>query len=76
MKIKCFECHEVRHFRKNYPKRKDKKNKEKTSNVVNISSEWEIFYDAKSVLVVFIGSLGAWWILNLACTFYIFSNRN
>lgn len=25
-KIKCFECYEVEHFRKNYPKQKDKGN--------------------------------------------------
>ena len=58
MKIKCFECHKIKYFRKTYPKRKDMKNKEKTSIVVNISSEGENFYDAKIILVVFISSLG------------------
>ena len=50
--IKCFECHGIRHFRKNCSKQKDKGKKEETSGAANIASEKKKFYDVESILVV------------------------
>lgn len=43
--IKCIKCHEVCHFRNNYPKWKDKVKKEETYDAANVSSEEEIADD-------------------------------
>jgi hypothetical protein len=48
----------MEHFKKNCLKRKDKGEKEKTFNDVNIASEGKIFDDVEIVLVVFVSSLG------------------
>jgi hypothetical protein len=48
----------MEHFKKNCLKRKDKEEKEKTFNDVNIASEGKIFDDVEIVLVVFVSSLG------------------
>lgn len=45
-------------------------------NDANVANEGEIHVDVESVLVVSIGSSSDGWILNLACTFHIFPNRN
>jgi hypothetical protein len=48
---------EIRHFRKNCPKQKDKREKEKTFDVANIASEEKKIYDVEIILAVFVGSL-------------------
>lgn len=45
-------------------------------NYANVANEGEIHDDVESVLVVSIGSSSERWILDSACTFHIFPNRN
>jgi hypothetical protein len=48
-KIKCLECYGVRHFRKNYIKRKDKRKYMETFDAANVASEEKISDDVESV---------------------------
>lgn len=66
----------MEHFKKNCLKRKDKGEKEKTFNDVNIASEGKIFDDVEIVLVVFVSSLGDGWILYSTYTYHIFLNKS
>lgn len=61
----------MEHFKKNCLKRKDKGEKEKTFNDVNIASEGKIFDDVEIVLVVFVSSLGDGWILYSTYTYLL-----
>jgi len=45
-------------------------------NDANVANEGEIYDDVESVLVMSIGSPSDGRILDSACTFHIFSNRN
>lgn len=52
MKIKCFKCHKIWHFRKNYLKRKGKEKKKKTSDDVKDANEKEISNETESILAM------------------------